>query len=168
MGGRTMHDMAIGERWNSIDSAEMALGVQRVIDSVMRREDPPAECQEFLTRGIEFLEEAEAGGALIAGTSLERVDSFKGTFSPLCLATDVLCTFKDVPQDSNDYTQVSDLLNEYKATLTNIRKTEIRCQPDREQLSEIDSFFGVLFDLLSRQADPITKEYSQPFTFLRR
>ena len=162
-----MNDMITGERWNSIDSAEMALGIQRVIDSIMREEEPPLECQEFLVRGIEFLDEAEAGGALISGT-LEQADSFKGTFSPLCMATDVYITFKNAPDKSDDYKQVSVLLNGYKTILTGIKDAGTRHEPDQKQLKEIGSFFGVLFDLLSRQADPITKEYSQPFTFVRR
>lgn len=163
-----MKDMTGGERWNTLNSAEMALGIQRVIDSIMRKEEPPSECQEFLERGIEFLGEAEAGGALISGTELEQADSFKGTFSPLCMATDVYITFKSVPENSNDYKQVSDLLNSYKGTLTNISRAGAQSQSDPKQLEEIGSFFEVLFDLLGRQADPITKEYSQPFTFVRR
>ncbi len=164
-----MNDMiTTGERWNSIDSAEMALGIQRVVDSVMRQEELPLEYREFLERGIEFLDEAEAGSALISGTPLEQTDSFKGTFSPLCMATDVYITFKDAPDKSDDYKQVSVLLNGYKTILTGIKDAGTRHEPDQKQLKEIGSFFGVLFDLLSRQADPITKEYSQPFTFVRR
>lgn len=162
-----MKDMTGGERWNTLNSAEMALGIRRVLDNVMRQEEPPSECKVFLDKGIEFFEEAEAGGALIAGTPLEQAGSFKGTFSPLCLATDVYITFRNAPEGKGGFKEVSDLLNSYKGSLRRIRETGIQCQIGNEQLAEMGSFFGVLFDLLARQADPVTKGYSQPFTFVQ-
>ncbi|MCK5565787.1 MAG: hypothetical protein KAJ07_11120 [Planctomycetes bacterium] len=162
-----MNEMVSSERWNTINSAEMALGVQRVIDSIQRHEEPPTECSRFLDKAIEFLVEAQAGGALITGTTLEGVSSFKGTFSPLCMATDVYISFRSESETSDDYKKVNDLLNGYRKTLTGIKEGGIRYETEPEQLNHMEGFFGVLFDLLSQQADPLMKDYSKPFTFDR-
>jgi len=60
-----MGDLIMGERWNTEDSLEMALGVRRAVESVLRQTDPPSECGRFLDKGISFLEEAKGGEALI-------------------------------------------------------------------------------------------------------
>ena len=146
-----MSDMVMDERWNAIDSAEMALGIRWAFDYINRGIEPPPQYLESLEKGIEFLEEAKAGGALISGLSPEEVCSFKGTFSPLCMATDVYVTFRDTPNDSSDYKQVSDLLNDYKNALVSIKNERLHCHIEPNIFKEVENFFETLFDILAQQ-----------------
>jgi len=160
-----MSDMVINERWNAIDSAEMSLGIRWAIDYIKRKKEPPPQYLESLDKGIEFLEEAEAGGTLISSGSLKNAGSFRGAFSPLCMATDVYITFSKTPKESGDYKQVSNLLNDYKDALVSIKNERLNCQIEKDIFKNVESFFETLFDILSQQSDPIIKEYSRPYAF---
>jgi hypothetical protein len=162
-----MGDPAMGERWNAIESTEMALGVRWAIDYIKRNEEPPHKYIQSLEKGIGFLEEAKAGGTLISSGSLDEAGSFfKGTFSPLRMATDVYVTFSDTPNNSEDYKKVSALLNKYKDALVSIKDEGLNCRTmDDGIFSDVEKFFETLFDILAQQSDPIVKEYSRPYAF---
>ena len=159
-----MSDMIMDERWNSIDSAEMALGIRWAIDYIKRKKEP-SQYIESVKKGIEFLEEAEAGGALISGASLEEAGSFKGTFSPLCMATDVYITFSNTPNKREDYKKVRELLNKYKNALVSIRNDGLKCSIGASMFKDVERFFETLFDILAQQSDPIMKNSSRPYVF---
>jgi hypothetical protein len=162
-----MADMVMGERWNATDSTDMALGTRRAINSVMRREELPKDSVGFLQKAIAFLEEARDGGALVAGRELSSARSFNGTFSPLCLATDVYITFKggsvDRRKGKHDYGEVGRLLGGYADTLRAIEEKGVNAAVRPENLREVAGFFRVLSDLLLQQEDPTTKGYSRPY-----
>jgi hypothetical protein len=160
-----MGDMVMDERWNAIDSADMALGVRWAIDYIKRDKEPPPKYIQSLEKGIEFLEEARAGGTLISSGSLKDAGSFKGTFSPLCMATDVYITFEgtDSPKKSEDYEKVSKLLNDYICALVSIKEKGVKCRIGDKIFSNVERFFETLFDILAQQSDPIIKEYSRPY-----
>jgi hypothetical protein len=158
---KKMADLVMGERWNTEDALEMALGVRRALDSVMRKETPSSECEELLNKGISFLDEAKGGEALISG-SYEEADSFNGTFLPLCLATDVCIRFINGTSCKGEQKKIGDLLNGYKKILQQIRKKKSKGKVQPVKLKEIASFFEVLSKLLLQQADPMMKDYSQP------
>jgi len=153
-----MADLVMDERWNAEDVLEMALGVRRALDSVIRKKLLPSECGEFLKKGISFLDEVKGGEALISG-SPEEADSFNGTFLPLCLATDVCIKFK-----RDEQKKIGELLNGYKEKLQQISR-EDSSNAEPEVLKRINSFFEALSKLLLQQADPMMKEYSQPYRF---
>ena len=157
-----MADLVMGERWNTEDALEMALGVRRVLDSVMRKEAPPSECKKLLKKGISFLDEAKGGEALISG-SPEEDDSFNGTFLPLCLATDVCIKFTNGNSNSGEQKRIGELLNGYKETLQQIKNS--KGSVGQIKLREIASFFEALSKLLLQQADPMMKDYSQPYRY---
>lgn len=159
-----MADLVMGERWNTEDALEMALGVRRALDSVMRKEIPPTHYGEALEKGINFLDEAKGGEALISG-SPEEADSFNGTFLPLCLATDVCIKFTNGNSNSGEQKRIGELLNGYKETLQQIKKKNPKDSVEEIKLREIASFFEALSKLLLQQADPMMKDYSQPYRY---
>ena len=159
-----MGDLVMGERWNTEDSLEMALGVRRAVESVMRQKNPPSECTELLNKAINFLEEAKGGEALISGTP-EEADSFNGTFLPLCLATDVCIRFVNGTQNRSEGKKIGELLNQYKETLKQIKERGTKGNIETAKLKEISSFFEALSRLLLQQADPMMKEYSHPYKY---
>lgn len=159
-----MVDMMMGERWNTEDSLEMSLGVRRAVESVMRQTNPPSECTEHIDKAISFLEEAKGGEALISGAK-EEADSFNGTFLPLCLATDVCIRFVSGTPNSCEDKKIGELLNQYKETLGQIKKKGSKGNIEMAKLKEIASFFEALSRLLLQQADPMMKEYSQPYKY---
>ena len=83
-----MGDLVLGERWNTENSLEMALGIREAVESLIRKREPQDRCLKQLEKGVKFLEEAKGGEAIISGAA-EEADSFNGTFVPICLATDV-------------------------------------------------------------------------------
>lgn len=162
-----MADMVMGERWNATDSTDMALGTRRAINSFMKREELPKDSVGFLRKAIAFLEEARDGGALIAGRQLSSASSFNGTFSPLCLATDVCITFKGRSvtkrKGKHDYDKVGRLLGKYADTLRAIEEKGADAEVRPQSLQEVAGFFRVLSDLLLQQEDPTSKGYSRPY-----
>ena len=162
-----MSEMLLDERWSTIDSAEMALGVRRVLDAVKNGRSVPEEYVVFLDRGVKFLSEAMAGGALISGM-VSEADSFSGTFSPLCIATDVYIVFKnDKPEKKDDYGsrgKIGQLLSSYENTLKQIKARDTETVFDEARLTEIEAFFKILFDRLLQRTDPIGQEYSRAYT----
>ena len=161
-----MGDMVMDERWNAIDSADMALGVRWAIDYIKRDKEPPHKYILSLEKGIVFLEEAKAGGTLISSGSLEEAGSFfKGTFSPLCMATDVYITFEDTPNRSEDYKKVSELLNSYKEALVSIKNEGLNYHIEPNIFENVERFFETLFDILAQQSDPVMKDYSRSYNF---
>jgi hypothetical protein len=158
-----MADLVMGERWNTEDVLEMALGIRRALDSVIRKESPPSECGEFLEKGISFLDEVKGGEALISG-SPEEADSFNGTFLPLCLATDVWIKIKNGTSSNGKQKKIGELLNGYKEKLQQI-SGEDSSNVEPKGLQGINSFFEALSKLLLQQADPMMKEYSQPYRY---
>jgi len=161
-----MGDLVMGERWNTEDSLEMALGVRRALESVLRKEDPPLKCRNLLDKGITFLDEAKGGEALISG-SPEEADSFNGTFLPLCLATDVRIRFVGDAASEGKNNRIGELLNSYKNALLQVKNEKSKSKIEPEKLKEIASFFEVLSKLLLQQADPMMKEYSQPHSYAK-
>jgi len=161
-----MGDLVMGERWNTEDSLEMALGVRRALESVLRKEDPPPKCRSLLDKGITFLDEAKGGEALISGLS-EEADSFNGTFLPLCLATDVRIRFIGEAASKDENNKIGELLDSYKNVLLQIKKKKSKSKINPEKLKEITHFFEDLSELLLQQADPMMKEYSQPHNYTK-
>lgn len=159
-----MGDLVMGERWNAEDLLEMSIGVRRAVDSVMRKKDPPSECRGLLDKSITFLDEAKGGEALISGVP-EEADSFNGTFLPLCLATDVCIKFISETPNRGEDKKIGELLNQYKETLEQIKKKGSKSNIEPAKLKEIGSFFEALSKLLFQQADPMMKEYSQPYRY---
>ena len=159
-----MADLVMGERWNTEDALEMALGVRRALDSVMRKETPPTQYGQVLEKGISFLDEAKGGEALISG-SPEEADSFNGTFLPLCLATDVCIKFTNGTSNTGGQERIGELLNGYKEALQQIREKNSKGNVKLKRLKEIASFFEALSKLLLQQADPMMKDYSQPYRY---
>lgn len=157
-----MSDTVMGERWNTKDSVEMAIGLRRALASVIAGKGVPSECQSFLERGIEFLNEANGGGALISG-NLEEADSFNGTYMPLCLANDVYISFVGGRLDEHQrYSEIRGLFTNY---INALEKVKIKGQGsgiEPSMLRDIGQFFKVLCDLLLQQADPMAREYSRP------
>jgi hypothetical protein len=158
-----MGDLVMGERWNTGDSLDMALGVRRAVESLLRKKDPPSECREFLDGGITFLDEARGGEALISGA--EEADSFNGTFLPLCLATEVRIRFIGDASNGGEGTKIGELLNQYKETLKQIKEKGAKSNINPVKLKEIGSFFEALSRLLLQQADPMMKDFSQTYSY---
>lgn len=52
----------IVEKWNVIDSAEMAVSVASVLYRLLNNKKLPFDFDEAMKRGIAFLEEAKKGG----------------------------------------------------------------------------------------------------------
>ncbi len=156
-----MSDTVMGERWNTKDSVEMAIGLRRALASTIVGKAVPDEYQSFLERGIEFLNEANGGGALISG-QLEGADSFNGTLEPLCLANDVYISFVGGKLDEHQkYSKVRGLFTDYINALEKVKTNGQSSGIEPSKLRDIAQFFKVLCDLLLQQADPITREYSQ-------
>lgn len=156
-------DKVMDERWNTIEAAEMALGIRQAMDCVRREEECPSKYEKYLAKGIEFLEEAEAGGALISGAGPDKTASFRGDFSPLCMATDVYITFRDTPDKSSDYAEVSKVLSGYRNTLVKITDTNVKSEITEASLKQMEVFFEGLFDMLAERSDPIMQDYSRPY-----
>jgi len=159
-----MGDLVMGKRWNTEDSLEMALGVRRALESVLRKEDPPSKCRSHLNKGITFLDEAKGGEALISGLS-EEANSFNGTFLPLCLATDVRIRFVGEAASKNEDKKIGELLSSYKNALLQIKEKAAQSKIEPEIIKEMAGFFEVLSKVLLQQADPMMKEYSQPHSY---
>jgi len=154
-------DIVMGEKWNTQDSVEMAIGVRRALANVMAGKDVPSECRSSLERGIEFLNEAKGGGALISG-QLQDADSFNGTFSPLCLANDVYISFVgDKLDESKRYDEVQSVFIKYINALEEVKAKESRSTVKQDTIKEMAQFFKVLCELLLQQADPMMSEYSR-------
>lgn len=158
-----MSDIVMGEKWNTQDSVEMAIGVRRALASVMVGKAVPSECCNSLDRGIEFLNEAKGGGALISGQP-QDADSFNGTFSPLCLANDVYISFRGGGLDEHQrYDEVREVFTTYINTLKKVKVEGGGIE--QNILKEMGQFFKVLCDLLLQQADPMTREYSRAWAY---
>jgi hypothetical protein len=154
---------------DSINAAEMALGVRRILGKVVKKQKFPAEWKKYLDMGITFLNEAQAGGCLISG-SAEGFQSFNGTFSPLRLVTDVYIVFKSAsPPDSRDEYgregKVGKLLDKYKTILVDVKEKGAESKIGKSELDELVGFFKQLFNLLLAESDPIIKSHSQTYAF---
>lgn len=156
-----MGDIVIGERWNTSESLDMALGVRRAIASILSQRRLPAECKTQLQKSVEFLNEAKGGSAVLAGT-LSEADSFTGTFSPLCLAIDVYIRFAGETKDARKV-KVGKLFQDYIDALQQVEKGRNKPVVNKNMLQQIAQFFEVLTDLLLQQADPMTKEFSHAY-----
>ena len=76
-----MQDRMVIERWNPISLADMAVGIKWVLHRALNNKPRPFDFEESLKNGIEFLEEACQGGAIICGEQLQT--DFTGTLAPL-------------------------------------------------------------------------------------
>jgi len=156
-----MSDSLMVERWNVIDSADMAVSIEGVLHRVIQNKKMPYDYEESLGSAIEFLDEAGNGGAIICGTVTSS--GFTGTLAPLSWSTDVYIGVK--PQGEAEegelYQKVVETLNEYKMLLEKMRGNKT-IDTDSPILKRAHEFFGRLGNLLLSEADPLTRSYSQP------
>ena len=157
-----MGDLVLGERWNTEDSLEMALGIREAVESLIRKREPQDRCLKQLEKGVKFLEEAKGGEAIISGAA-EEADSFNGTFVPICLATDVCIKIKNGTPDTDEGAKrVGALISKYKDALEKMKERGLKSKIPETTLKEIASFFKALCALLLEEADPVMKDYSRP------
>jgi hypothetical protein len=156
-----MSDNSMVERWNIIDTAEMAVGLESVLSRYLREKPMPFDCLESLERGIEFLEEACNGGAIVCGSV--QTSGFTGTLSPLRWSTRIVTrTSNETDEEMAIYKKVIDMLNLYKTMLKGIK--EGKQKPDSSIVENAQYFFSTLADTLMREADPLTSSYSRPLS----
>lgn len=154
-----MIDDFMVERWNPIDSAAMAVSVEGLLYRIINGRPKPFDSEDALNQGIDFLQEAGNGGAIICG----NVEStgFDGTLSPFCWSTDAYIEFapEGLERRSDVYEKVVATLKEYRLLLESIR--EERIPEDTDKVEKVHGFFRTLADALMRQADPTTRTYSR-------
>ena len=155
-----MSDNSVVERWNVIDSAEMAVGVEGVLYRELNKKPRPFDLDDSLDSGIAFLHEASCGGAIICGTS--KSQEFTGTLSPLSWSTDVYIVVEPVKAGKADiYKNIVETLEGYKELLEKLKKKEERIEHGSAILEKAHIFFKSLADILIRQADPVARTYSR-------
>ncbi len=153
-----MSDSTIVDRWNVIESAGMAVGVEGVLYRIINDKPSPFDFEESLRDGIDFLEEASNGGAIICGESLSS--GFTGTLSPLRWSRDVYIDIEESQlEESQVYKHVVKTLREFKDLLEKIKEKE-DIDSESETPKKAHQFFGGLASFLMRQADPVSKSYS--------
>lgn len=156
-----MIDNFMVERWNVIDSAAMAVSVEGLLYRIINKKPHPFDFDDALDRGIDFLEEARDGGAIICGTP--EASGFTGTLSPLSWSTDAYIEIKFKPEKSEKrdqvYKQVVSTLKEYKLLLESIKKGDT-LESFKDKAQSAHGFFRTLADVLMKQADPTTTTYS--------
>lgn len=140
---------------NMLETANMALGIVRILDKIGSHGGIPEGCESILSKGISFVDEAKGGMATITG-STRQADSFHGSFGPSSLVTDVCIVFKD--KCTKD---LEDRLNRYRDLLTNLHSGS--SDVDSSIVPEMESFFEAIFDILTMNEDPTVSSYSQPF-----
>lgn len=145
------------EKWNVIDSADMAVSIQGIIQRKLNGKKMPFDYDESLEQGIDFLDEASTGGAIICGNV--STSGFVGTLSPLRWSTVVYIANAGKDSEERVYQNVTKALNNYKKLLQNMKNNQ---DVSGEILLEANSFFSALADVLLREADPLTRTYSQP------
>lgn len=146
------------ERWNIIDTAEMAVSVDAAISRLISNKKLPFDFEEAVDRGIAFLEEAVGGGAILCGSA--EVNEFTGTLSPMEWSTDVYLDIEMEKEESESYVDIVNLLSEFKTFLSDIKVTKA-LMPERRKIASLaHHFFGSLATTLMKQADPLTKTYS--------
>lgn len=151
------------ERWNSIDSAKMAVSVESVLYRILNNRNLPFDFDEALDSGIAFLEEAKSGGAIICGSP--ETNDFTGTLSPLRLSTSVCLSFESTVEEKEGielYKDIVDTLKKYKNLLEKIKeKKEIEAKKERTTANQAYEFFNALSKVLIKQTDPISETYSR-------
>lgn len=154
-----MIDNFMVERWNPIDSAAMAVSVEGLLYRIINGKPRPFDFEGALDSGIDFLEEARNGGAIICGTV--ESTGFDGTLSPFCWSTDAYIEFapEGSARRSDVYEEVVTTLKEYRLLLESIR--EERTPEDTDKVEKVHGFFRTLADVLMKQADPTTRTYSR-------
>jgi len=154
-----MIDNFMVERWNPIDSAAMAVSVEGLLYRIIHEKPHPFDFEDALDNGIDFLQEAGNGGAIICGTV--ESPGFDGTLSPFCWSTDAYIEFAPEGSErrSDVYGKVVTTLKEYRLLLGSIREGHI--PEDTNKVEKIHSFFRTLADVLMKQADPTTRTYSR-------
>ena len=152
-----MADNLMVDRWNAIDAAAMAVGVEGVLHRVIYDKPRPFDFNDALGRGVEFLREAGTGGAIFCGNS--PGSGFTGTLSPLCWSTDAYIEIRSGrgPEDESFYRDVLKALQSYENVLNNLISGK-KCE-NTESRNALN-FFHALAELLIEQADPTTKRYS--------
>ncbi len=151
-----MADNLMVDRWNVIDAAAMAVGVEGLLSRVLHNKPRPFDFDEALIRGIEFLREASTGGAIICGNPPNN--GFTGTLSPLCWSTDAYIEIRpNQNQATNVYPEIVKALKSYEELLNKLRSGQAYSKAEAQ--SALD-FFHALAEILSEQADPATKRYS--------
>ena len=154
-----MSDNSVVERWNVIDSAEMAVGVEGVLYRELKKKPRPFDFDESLDSGIAFLHEASCGGAIICGTSESQ--GFTGTLSPLSWSTDVYIDVEPKQAGEADiYKKIVETLENYKELLEKLKREE-QIEYGSAILEKAHIFFKLLADILIRQADPVARTYSR-------
>jgi len=145
------------DRWNVIDAAAMAVGVEGVLYRIVHDKPRPFDFDEALGRGLEFLREAGTGGAIICGTP--PGSGFTGTLSPLCWSADAYIEIRSGrgPEDKSFYQDVLKALRSYEKLLNNLRSGQAY---DKKETKSTHDFFHTLADLLVEQADSTTRKYS--------
>lgn len=153
-----MSDSTMIDRWNVINAARMAVGVEGVLSRIMRKKPMPFDFDESIDEGIAFLDEAEKGGSILCGNL--ATCGFSGTLSPLNLSTEILIRFN--PQDEKDdlYKEIVSFLAKYKEVLGNIKKGESESNSAKD-LEPVCLFFKSLGNIMLSQADPINKTFSR-------
>ena len=153
-----MSDSSIVDRWNVIESAGMAVGVEGVLYRFINNKPSPFDFEESMKDGIDFLDEASNGGAIICGESLSS--GFTGTLSPLRWSRDVYIGIEESQlEESEVYKNVVKTLRDFKVLLEKIQRNE-EIDSDSEAPMKAHQFFGGLASFLMRQADPVSKSYS--------
>lgn len=156
--GTAMVDNSVVEKWNSINSADMAVSLQGILNRKINNKSMPFDFDDSIEKGIEFLEEASTGGAIICGNV--ETNGFTGTLSPLRWSTVVYVGIDPKTKNENEetiYQGVTKALNEYKDLLEKLQKQE---QVSNKILEDAHSFFRALAEIFLREANPTTRTYS--------
>ena len=147
------------EKWNVIDSAEMAVSVDAALYRLLNDKKRPFDFDEAIERGIAFLEEAREGGAILCGSP--ETSDFTGTLSPMRWSTDVYLTIDAGKEEMELYNDVVSTLASYKELLQKIKNEEkLDVDSDSNLAVEARQFFRTLATVLMEQADPLTETYS--------
>ncbi len=154
----TMSNSSMMDRWNVVDTARMAVGVESVLSRTLRGKPNPYDFAESLESGIAFLDEALSGGRIICGDTF--TGQFTGTLSPLNWSTDVYISFHNKRMTEEAYREIVSILDNYKYILEKI-KIEAKNVLEEEKLKEAHNFFSKLAKMLLNQADPTNKLYSR-------
>lgn len=151
------------EKWNVIDSAEMAVSVDAALYRLLNKKKLPFDFDEAMERGIAFLEEAREGGAIICGSP--EASDFTGTLSPMKWSTDVYLTFDASKGEMELYNDVVTTLTNYKELLKKLlSEKHLDVDNDLKIANNAHQFFGTLASVLMEQADPLTETYSHQVT----
>lgn len=157
-----MNDNSMIERWNSIDSAKMAVSVKSVLYRLLNNKKPPFDFDEALDEGIAFLQEAQSGGAIICGNP--ETSDFTGTLSPLRLSTTIYLSFKPATREEKEieiYQKIVKTLKSYKQLLERTKEEKTMGDKEQDTAKGAYDFFNALSNALIKQTDPTTETYSR-------